>query len=412
MNTSIIFRASLLAFSISLAACGGGSGGSSSHDQGPDSADNSTDNPSGGDQNTDNTDTQIVLSDTTWSAGNDRILGIGFNGNSDTPEITMMKAAPVSGQIGDVFSIRSATYPATELSEIKNIDNLTDSRDFQDLDIMSYNNESYVVACQDGSDTGTVSAASLHIFKTSDTAKVAEVDLVDGSVEARECSGISAEFTQGTNEAMGAVVYYAGATMTTSGSPQYRYARVMKVELTIDTTANVDATDAVVLDDISTVTRASEVDDFMSGVTGFGDHVYYTYYDDSEETNNLVYANSGSSPVTVRNVDWSANDPFVTGVAQQMLVKDMFVIPGETTTDFDHIYMVSDSAASGIVVAGYRRDMNLKQAMMLSSDTSVQNCSDVITGISDQGVGQKLWCHDATDSGNIIEVYSPVHPGN
>lgn len=412
MTTSLFSRASLLAITVSLMACGGGSGGSSSDDQGSDSADNSTDNPSGGDQNTDNTDTQIVLSDTTWSAGNDRILGIGFNGNSDTPEITMMKAAPVSGQIGDVFSIRSATYPATELSEIKNIDNLTDSRDFQDLDIMSYNNESYVVACQDGSDTGTVSAASLHIFKTSDTAKVAEVDLVDGSVEARECSGISAEFTQGTNEAMGAVVYYAGATMTTSGSPQYRYARVMKVELTIDTTANVDATDAVVLDDISTVTRASEVDDFMSGVTGFGDHVYYTYYDDSEETNNLVYANSGSSPVTVRNVDWSANDPFVTGVAQQMLVKDMFVIPGETTTDFDHIYMVSDSAASGIVVAGYRRDMNLKQAMMLSSDTSVQNCSDVITGISDQGVGQKLWCHDATDSGNIIEVYSPVHPGN
>lgn len=408
MNTSLIFRASLLAFSISLVACGGGSGGSgnSSSDDGA----NINIDDSG--ENTDNSSVPIVLTDPTWSAGNDRILGMGFNGDSESPELTIMKGTPVSGQDGDIFSIRSVTYPSTELSEIKSIDNQADRRDFQDIDIMSYNDESYVVACQDGSDTGTVSAASLHIFKTSDTAKVAEVDLVDGSVEARECSGISAEFTQGTNEAMGAVVYYAGATMTTSGSPQYRYARVMKVELTIDTTANVDATDAVVLDDISTVTRASEVDDFMSGVTGFGDHVYYTYYDDSEETNNLVYANSGSSPVTVRNVDWSANDPFVTGVAQQMLVKDMFVIPGETTTDFDHIYMVSDSAASGIVVAGYRRDMNLKQAMMLSSDTSVQNCSDVITGISDQGVGQKLWCHDATDSGNIIEVYSPVHPGN
>ncbi len=353
------------------------------------------------------------MSDTTWSAGTDRVLGLGFNGNSETPEITMMKGAPVSGQDGDVFSIRSVTYPATELSEIKNIDNPTDSRDFQDMDVISHNNESYVVACQDGSDTpGYTSAVSLHIYKTSDTSKVAEIDLVDGSVEARECSEISAGFTQGTNDAMGAVVYYAGATMTTSGSAQYRYARVMKVEFTIDTTADVDATDAVVMDDISTVTRASEVNDLMSGVTGFGDHVYYTYYDDSEETNNLMYANSGSSPATVRNVDWSANDPFVTGVAQQMLVKDMFVIPGQETTDFDSIYMVSDSAASGIVVAGYRRDMNLKQAMTLSSDTSVQNCSDVITGISDQGVGQKLWCHDATDSGNIIEVYSPVHPGN
>ena len=408
MNTSLIFRAGLLAFSVSLVACGGGSGGSSNTAQEP-----SDNTPSDNTDNTDNTDTPVVLSDTTWSAGTDRVLGLGFNGNSDTPEITMMKAAPVSGQDGDVFSIRSVTYPATELSEIKNIDNPTDSRDFQDMDVISHNNESYVVACQDGSDTpGYTSAVSLHIYKTSDTSKVAEIDLVDGSVEARECSEISAGFTQGTNDAMGAVVYYAGATMTTSGSAQYRYARVMKVEFTIDTTADVDATDAVVMDDISTVTRASEVEDFMSGVTGFGDHVYYTYYDDSEETNNLVYANSGSSPATVRNVDWSANDPFVTGVAQQMLVKDMFVIPGTTTTDFDHIYMVSDSDASGIVVAGYRRDMNLKQPMALSDDAATENCSDVLIGVSDQGIGQKLWCHDATDSGNIIEVYSPVHPGS
>lgn len=409
MNTSFIFRAGLLAFSISLVACGGGSGGSSSSDQNS-TNNSSTDNSVAGDQNTDNTDTQVVLSDTTWSAGTDSILGLGFNGNSDTPEITMMKATPVAGQDGDVFSIRSVTYPAMELSEIKNIDNLTDRRHFQDMDVISRNNESYVVACQDGSDSGTISAVSLHIFKASDTTKVVEVDLVDGSVEARECSEISAGFTQGTNDAMGAVVYYAGATMTTSGSPLYRYPRIMKAELTIDTTVDVDATDAVVMDSLTTVVRG-DINDHILGVTGFGDHVYYAQYDDSEGTNNLGYANSASSPATVRTVDWSANDPFVTGVAQQMLVKDMFVVPGEATTDFDHIYMVSDSAASGIVVAGYRRDMNLKQAMTLSSDISVQNCSDVVTGVSDQGIGQKLWCHDATDSGKIIEVYSPVHPG-
>jgi hypothetical protein len=150
----------------------------------------------------------------------------------------------------------------------------------------------------------------------------------------------------------------------------------------------------------------------MSGVAGFGDHLYYTIYDDSEGTNNLVYANSASSPLTTRNVDWSANDPFVPGVAQQMLVKDMFVIPGTTTTDFDYIYMVSDSDASGIVVAGYRRDMNLKQPMALSDDTATENCSDVLTGVSDQGAGQKLWCHDATDSGKFKELSSPVYAGD
>ena len=413
MITSLFFRTSLLAISVSLVACGGGSGGSSNNDQSPDSADNSTDTPSAGDQNTDNSDTGNALSDSTWSAGNDRILGIGFNGNSDTPEVTMMKAAPVSGQDGDVFSIRSATYPATELSEIKSIDNLMDRRDFQDMDIMSYNNESYVVACQDGSDTtGYTSAVSLHIFKTSDTSKVAEIDLIGSNFEARECAELSAQFTQGTSDAMGAKVFYAGATQQTSGpSPLTRNDRVLEITLTIDTSLDMDASGAVMMDSLASLATAS-FGDKISGVTSWGARVYYTAYSGSSGLNFLAFKNtlaSGSNPITVSS---SANDPFVPGVAQQMLVKDMFVIPGEQATDFDHIYIVSDSYASGIVVAGYRPDVDLKQAMALSQDAAVENCSDVVTGVSDQGVGQKLWCHDATDSGNIIEVYSPVQPGN
>lgn len=415
-----VLTIALFLTSVSLTGCGGGGSGSDSTQY--DVTDNANDNPANDDNSTDgdnSTDDQsgdneedspVILADTTWSAGADRILGVGFNGDSSTPEITMMKGTPVLEQDGDIFSIRSATYPNTELSEIKSIDNLMDRRDFQDIEIMVHNNESYVVACQDGSDTtGFTSAASLHIFKVSDPAKVAERDLITGNFEARECSGISAEFTQGTNDAMSAVVYYAGDTMQTSGSPLIRYARILKAALTIDTTVDVDAGGAVVMNSLDTIVRGDVVDEFM-GVASFGDHVYYAYYDDSEGTNNLGYANTGVSPVTTRNVSFSASDPFVTGVAQQMLVKDMFVVPGQTTTDFDHIYMVSDSDASGVVVAGFRRDINVKRSMILSTDTATEHCSDVITGVSDQGVGQKLWCHDATDGGNIMEASSPVYP--
>ncbi len=413
MITSLFFRASLLAISVSLVACGGGSGGSSNNDQSPDSADNSTDNPSAEDQNTDNSDTKNALSDSTWSAGNDRILGIGFNGNSDTPEITMMKAAPVSGQLGDVFSIRSVTYPNTELSEIKSIDNGADRRHFQDMDIMSNSGESYVVACQDGSDTsGYTSAVSLHIYKTADTSKVAEIDLIGSNFEARKCAGISAQFTQGTSDAMGARVFYAGATQQTSGpSPLTRNDRVLGVSLTIDTTLDVNAPGAVVMDSLTSLVTAS-FGDQITGVTSWNTRVYYTAYDDSLDFNILAFNNSsvsGSSAVVVSTLPSAT---FVPNVAQQMLVKDMFVVPGTLVTDFDTIYLVSDSGAPGIVAALYRPDLELTQAMTLSEDSGVQNCSDVITGVANRGVGQKLWCHDATDSGNIIEVYSPVHPGN
>ncbi len=91
-----------------------------------------------------------------------------------------------------------------------------------------------------------------------------------------------------------------------------------------------------------------------------------------------------------------------------MYVEDMFMIPGTLSTDSDTIYMVSDSGAPGIVTAAYRTDIGTSTHMALSTNSNTENCSDVIAGVANNGVGAKMWCYDSTEAGKIVEITSPV----
>ncbi|EAT12250.1 hypothetical protein HF888_14410 [Bermanella marisrubri] len=384
-------------FAASLSACGGSSSSSETQD------------PSNPSSNTGN-DNNATLIDTTWSAGNDRMLGLAFTGSNDAPTITMLKGTPKAGQDGDIFSVRTSTSANNELSEIKNIDNLNDRTDLQDLEVITANGSDYAIACQDGANTsGYEKSASLHIFKLSDPAKLKKIDVeLINDFEMRACNSISASFGQGTSTAMEAKVFMVGQSWIElpSGGGENRES-LAKVLLTIDTEKAVDEVNAIDVDAIS-LEHKEYYSDAISSVTSWNSHVYFTVFDDSEGTNILKYMNTALTSPTVEVVDETVYDPFVSGTAQSMIVKDMFMIPATSATDYDTIYLVSSSSESGIVVARYRRDLKLSDAMSLSTDSGTINCSDVITGVANQGVGQKLWCHDATDAGKIIETLSPV----
>ena len=389
---------SILLLSACLAACGGGSssGGNES----------SVDDQGTGDQGTGDQSSLTTLTDTSWSAGSDRILGIGYSGSATTPMITTLKGTPVDAQDGDLFSFRSVTYPATELAEIKSIDNLNDIADFQDLAVM----DGYVIACQDGANvTGYEKAASLHIFKATDTSKTEKIDIeVGGDFQTRACASISAAFTQGTSDAMAAKVFMVGLTYIDLGGGSYQTRDTLtEIQLTFDTTKDVDATDAIVVDSIERKFTA-DFNDALHGVTHWAHKLYFFQYDDSEGTNILKYLNTAPASSTPVVVHETANDAFASNTAQSMFVKDMFMIPGTLSTDSDTIYMVSDSGAPGVVTAAYRTDIGTSRSMALSTNTNTQNCSDVITGVSNNGVGAKMWCYDSTDAGKIIEITSPV----
>lgn len=406
MNLKLI---SILMLSAGLVACGGGS--SSSDGTGSIDQNTGVDQNAGEGENTDGNQSSLTtLTDTSWSAGSDRIIGIDYSGNTSNPVITTLKGTPVTGQDGDLFSFRSVTYPATELAEIKSIDNLNDRTHFQDLEVM----DEYVIACQDGANTtGYEKAASLHIFKTTDTSKTKKIDIeVASDFQTRACASISAAFTQGTSTAMAAKVFMVGQTnIDLGGGSSETKDTLTQIDLTFDTTKDVDATDAIVVDSIERKFTADELADRLLGVTHWAHKLYFFQYDNSQGmngTNNLKYLNTASSSSSPVVVDVTAYDPFVSNASQQMFVKDMFMIPGTLSTDSDTIYMVSDSGAPGVVTSAYRTDIGTSIKMALSTNTNTQNCSDVITGVSNNGVGAKMWCYDSTDAGKIIEITSPI----
>ncbi|WP_114418975.1 hypothetical protein [Marinospirillum perlucidum] len=402
-----------LAMSVALTGCLGGSGGSngSGDGSGSGSTAGSTGGGSTGGGSTGGGSSVVQLHDETWDLGNDRLLGLARHGSgSDT--ITILKGTPKDGQDGDIFSVRSAAPDSTVLAEIKNIDNLNDTMDYADVDTM----EDYVVLCQDGSNTsGYTAAASLQIFKRDDPSKVVTFDLTGldayGRFEMRDCHSIDARFTGGTSTAYEAVIYTVGNSMMTSGSPMTNNDRVVRTRLTIDKTVDVDASGAIALksgatDNAENLYKASGADE-LAGIAANNYGVYFTLNDSVNSETSLLFMNPNPTTPTISTVTTTETDAF-TGLEQMMRISDIAVIE---SSDYDLIYMTSNYGDTGIVMAAYDRSgVKPARTFAKSTDTLTERCEDRLVLKYNGNVGDKMWCHDATDKGNILELNSPVYP--
>ncbi|MFC3681426.1 hypothetical protein [Bacterioplanoides pacificum] len=381
---------------ITLSACGGSSG----------SGDNSTrddDSAAGGSSPT-------LLTDNSWSAGQDRILGLSYGGTKDKPIISMLKAKPVTGQDGDAFSFQSVIYPQTEFNETHAIDNLNDRQDYQEFDII----DGYVIACQDGNNsTGYEQATKLHIWQRDTPDKVATLQLRDigNNFVLRDCNSLDAHFTQGNSTAMAAQVYVVGYSEPVGTG--YGGDRLVRVEMTIDTTKAIIDDGAISFSSGSKQAAAQSLyqanpGDSLDAVAAHWNDVYFFRYDDNDAYNSLYYLNAAPNNSTPVVVSQSVNDVFA-GMDQRMSVKDMTLVKG--VNNHDLIYLVSDDDVPGIAVAGYRPFVNVPALELAkTSDTLAQRCSDAITANPKNGRGQKMWCYDSTDAGKIIELPAPVYP--
>lgn len=383
---------------IAVTGCGGSTGSPSSEQQG-----NSNDPSS----------SPTLLEDTSWSAGQDRILGLSYGGTNDIPVISMLKGKPVDSQDGDEFSFQSVSYPQTSFSEIHKIDNLNDRQHYQEFDVISANGKDYVIACQDGNNSvGYAQPTKLHIWESTTPTEVAALQLrdINNSFVMRGCNSLDAHFTQGSSNAMAAQIYVAGYSEPVSGG--FGGDRLVKVEIVVDTTTTID-NEAISLSSGGKEAAAQNVyqanaQDSLDAVAAYGNNVYLFAYEDNDAYNTLYYFNAATASPTPAVVSQSVNDVFV-GVAQQITVKDMTLVQG--INNHDLIYLVSDSDAPGIAVAGYRPFVNVPaQILAKTSDTLAQRCSDAITANPANGYGQKMWCYDATEAGKVLELAAPVYP--
>lgn len=394
MNTDVLkslLTTAIAASTLTLTACGGDSGSGGSN-QGED---------------------PVTLTDTSWSAGQDRILGLSYGGTKDTPVISLLKGKPVSDQDGDEFSFQSVTYPQTSFDEIRNIDNLNDRQDYQEFDIITANGKDYVIACQDGnSSTGNKQPTKLHIWESNTPDEVKSIALADinNFFVVRDCKGLDAHFTGGPSTATAAQVYVTGYSEPVRSG--YSHDRLVKVTLEFDTTKTID--EGAVSLTAGTESAAAESmyragpSDSIDAVAAYGDNAYIFTYQYERDYNTLYYINTAVENPAPVVVSQSVNNVFE-GVAEPMVVKDMTLVRG--VNNHDLIYLVSYSGAPGIAVAGYRPFVNVPaHPLKTTSDTLAQRCSDAITANPANGYGQKMWCYDSTDAGNIIELPAPVYP--
>lgn len=410
METNKTLLVLLSASALTLTACGGGSSSSSTTEQPPANETSGSENsPGSGSGNS----TPTLLQDTSWSAGQDRILGLNYGGTGDNPVISMLKAKPVDGQDGDLFTLQSVAYPQTDFSVTRTIDNERDRQDYQEFDIISSNGKDYVIACQDGNNSvGYTQSTKLHIWESSAPDDVETIGLSDinGTFELRGCNSLDALFTQGSSTAMEAKVYVVGySEISNSG---FSGDRLVQVSLVFDTTKTIDQG---AISFLSGEGRAAAQNLYQAGpndsldaVAAYGNNIYFFTYQDDDAYNTLYYMNGAAANPTTKVVSQSVNDVFA-GVAQQMSVKDMTLVQG--INDHDLIYLVSDSDAPGIAVAGHRPFVAVPaRTLAKTSDTLAQRCSDAITANPANGYGQKMWCYDATEAGKVLELQAPVYP--
>ena len=388
---------------LALTACGGGSsGGSSDNDQ----PDNTGGDNTGGD-NTSGSSTG-TLSDGTWSAGQDAIIGLGFAGSQSAPEISVLKGTLQGPETGDLYTMLSATYPATDLTAYHTIDMQNDILDFEDMETFSLNGLTYTVMCKEGYSTTPYDRPTLlRIFTNEDPAAFVDIDVAgtNGPInyEMRGCNSIAVRNAGGDTDSTSILVYVAGYSMEISGSSTLMSGdRIVEVELTVDGNADVDAAGAVTAsvnniqeyfaDNLSTVAVTEEGDVYFSRVRGFNNQ------------NCLMHVNPESG-AGIAVVECTGDDVFA-GDIGPMRILDMVAVDGATATDFDKIYMVSNFDYPGIVVSEYRTDLQQGLGMELSANADTDTCSDVLTvGTTDDGV--TLWCYDSTDSGKILAVGAP-----
>lgn len=405
--------------SLLLAGCGGGSGGSStdSSEEGPadfsDSPvlDDSQSNADGEDTNQggDNTLTRdLIISDPDYSVGSTILRGLSW------PHGDVQVGAPVYAAFNNSSShsiekgvAATDTVDASDFTPVVTTDPSNGEPFLRDIESVRYTEADgsvnrWLMSCDN---TGSNGRAMVKVYSENNPSPyLAAVplfnqEIVQGVLQTwtiDNCKQISIASVATASSGFGLVLWVIGqGTLSNDGSNAYEFL------VRIDMDYNKNGAPGTRVGGIPTLVRHLNTaqGEYLS-VAGFSsDKAIVASYSSISQSNEIrILGDTYNQPLMI-----SQQNKF-TGTNGFMDVADIHLWK-KNTNDY-RIYTVSGT--TGVYAIQWDAGQDQKTGEQTYSSGDIQHCTGSITGFRDPTATGRLWCHDNTNAGNLLEFEAPA----
>jgi len=405
--------------SLLLAGCGGGSGGSStdSSEEGPadfsDSPvlDDSQSNADGEDTNQggDNTLTRdLIISDPDYSVGSTILRGLSW------PHGDVQVGAPVYAAFNNSSShsiekgvAATDTVDASDFTPVVTTDPSNGEPFLRDIESVRYTEADgsvnrWLMSCDN---TGSNGRAMVKVYSENNPSPyLAAVplfnqEIVQGVLQTwtiDNCKQISIASVATASSGFDLVLWVIGqGTLSNDGSNAYEFL------VRIDMDYNKNGAPGTRVGGIPTlVSYVNTAQGEYLSVAGFSsDKAIVASYTQMSQSNEIrIIGDSYNQPLMI-----TQQNKF-TGTNGFMDVADIHLWK-KNTNDY-RIYTVSGT--TGVYAIQWDAGQDQKTGEQTYSSGDIQHCTGSITGFRDPTATGRLWCHDNTNAGNLLEFEAPA----
>ena len=405
--------------SLLLAGCGGGSGGSST-DSSEEGLTDLTDSPVLDDsqsnddeedtrQDGDNTLTRdLIISDPDYSVGSTILRGLSW------PHGDVQVGAPVYAAFNNSSShsiekgvAATDTVDASDFTPVVTTDPSNGEPFLRDIESVRYTEADgsvnrWLMSCDN---TGSNGRAMVKVYSENNPSPyLAAVplfnqEIVQGVLQTwtiDNCKQISIASVATASSGFGLVLWVIGqGTLSNDGSNAYEFL------VRIDMDYNKNGAPGTRVGGIPTLVRHLNTaqGEYLS-VAGFSsDKAIVASYSSISQSNEIrILGDTYNQPLMI-----SQQNKF-TGTNGFMDVADIHLWK-KNTNDY-RIYTVSGT--TGVYAIQWDAGQDQKTGEQTYSSGDIQHCTGSITGFRDPTATGRLWCHDNTNAGNLLEFEAPA----
>ncbi|MEE3160664.1 MAG: hypothetical protein VX283_07155 [Pseudomonadota bacterium] len=405
--------------SLLLAGCGGGSGGSST-DSSEEGLTDLTDSPVLDDsqsnddeedtrQDGDNTLTRdLIISDPDYSVGSTILRGLSW------PHGDVQVGAPVYAAFNNSSShsiekgvAATDTVDASDFTPVVTTDPSNGEPFLRDIESVRYTEADgsvnrWLMSCDN---TGSNGRAMVKVYSENNPSPyLAAVplfnqEIVQGVLQTwtiDNCKQISIASVATASSGFGLVLWVIGqGTLSNDGSNAYEFL------VRIDMDYNKNGAPGTRVDSSPTLVRHLNTaqGEYLS-VAGFSsDKAIVASYSSISQSNEIrILGDTYNQPLMI-----SQQNKF-TGTNGFMDVADIHLWK-KNTNDY-RIYTVSGT--TGVYAIQWDAGQDQKTGEQTYNSGDIQHCTGSITGFRDPTATGRLWCHDNTNAGNLLEFEAPA----